>query len=128
MEQTLLHRRRMAIKTDVLESLDEDVLPAAILTVYTSGQFLNFNSHIHGIVVACGGFRADGSFIECPAFDSHTIRELCPARTPLGSSSLNREPSITSSEGARVTSHIPNRGAQPPRPPPGRIQQQARGL
>ncbi len=33
---------------------------------------------LHG-TVACGGFRADGSFIECPAFDSPPIRELFAA-------------------------------------------------
>ncbi len=42
-------------RPNVLEWLDEDVLPVAILTIHTSDQILNFNSHIHGSM-ACGGF------------------------------------------------------------------------
>jgi hypothetical protein len=55
-----------------------DALPAAIVSIQTAGEFLNWHPHLH-VLAAAGGFRADGSFAPVPSFDVAAIRELFQA-------------------------------------------------
>lgn len=60
-------------------SLSDGALPGAILTINTSGEFLNFMPHIHGLVT-CGGALANGEFELAPAIDSKTLCEVFEAK------------------------------------------------
>jgi hypothetical protein len=59
-------------------SLSEKLTPAAILSIATAGDFLNWNPHIHALV-ASGVFRPDGSFVPVPLFQKNVLRELFEA-------------------------------------------------
>ena len=48
--------------------------PGAVLVIQTSGESLNFNPHIHGII-SSGTFHGD-TFHESPPIDHHSLTEL----------------------------------------------------
>ncbi len=49
--------------------------PAAVLALHSSGDALNHNPHIHGIV-ASGVFLADGTFKQLPKLKTKKLTEL----------------------------------------------------
>ena len=75
-------------------SLSTGVLPGAILTMNTAGDFLGWQPHVHGIVVTCGGFLSNGEFEPAPAIDAKIVRELFEAKV----FSLLREKGLISHE------------------------------
>jgi hypothetical protein len=53
----------------------QDALPAAIVSIQTAGEFLNWHPHLHVLTIA-GAFRFDGTFVPSATFDVATLREL----------------------------------------------------
>jgi len=83
----LFHRKRLgelarcawkAVQQYFGACASKDVLPAAILSIQTAGDFLNWNPHIHALV-ACAVFRPDGSAQPFPLLQANMIQELFEA-------------------------------------------------
>jgi Transposase zinc-binding domain/Putative transposase len=68
----------LAIRQYFEACLPEGSLPAAVLSIQTAGDMLNWNPHIHGLV-ASGVFRADGSFVPATLMQESLLRELFEA-------------------------------------------------
>jgi len=50
-------------------------MPAAIRSIATPGEHLQWNPHIRSLVMV-GGFRADACFDPCPAMDAGVMRQV----------------------------------------------------
>jgi hypothetical protein len=50
-------------------------VPAAIVSIQTAGEFLNWNPHLH-VLAPAGAFRTDGSFARSLVFDAAVLRDL----------------------------------------------------
>ena len=66
--------RLLAIRQYFEACLPKGSLPAAILSIQTAGDMLNWNPHIHGLV-ASGVFRADASFVPATLIQESVLRE-----------------------------------------------------
>ena len=53
----------------------QDTLPAAIVSLQTAGEVLNWHPHLH-VLAPAGAFRTDGGFVHSPAFDTVVLRGL----------------------------------------------------
>jgi len=79
------HRRRLlpklalcawkALSAFLREDTEGNALPAAIVSIQTAGEFLNWHPHLH-VLAPAGAFRMDGSFIHSPTFDPVVLRDL----------------------------------------------------
>jgi len=67
-----------ALSSFLREDTGGDALPAAIVSIQTAGEFLNWHPHLHVLALA-GAFRTDGSFIPSPVFDAAVLRGLFQA-------------------------------------------------
>ncbi len=56
-----------------------NALPAAIVSIQTAGEFLNWHPHLH-VLAPAGAFRADGNFVHSPLFDPAVLRDLFQAK------------------------------------------------
>ncbi len=52
----------------------DDVLPGMVTAIQTHGALLHWHPHIHALVT-CGGFTADGEFLELPEFDKERLHD-----------------------------------------------------
>src|SRR5659263_182182 len=80
--QLLPRRARCARKTVaafVRDVTGETALPASIVAMQTSGDFLNWHPHLH-VLASAGAFFPDGRFIPVPVFDVSVLRELFQAQ------------------------------------------------
>ena len=59
----------------IRDDTGQDTLPAAIVSIQTAGEFLNWHPHLHVLTIA-GAFRFDGTFVPSVSFDVATLREL----------------------------------------------------
>jgi hypothetical protein len=57
------------------QCLGQDVLPAGIFSIQTAGDSLNWNPHIHALILQ-GGRRPDGSFQPLNDIDTAALRQL----------------------------------------------------
>jgi hypothetical protein len=62
------------------EDTGGNALPAAIVSLQTAGEFLNWHPHLH-VLAPAGAFRTDGSFIPSPVFDAAGLRYRLPSET-----------------------------------------------
>jgi hypothetical protein len=67
-----------ALSSFLREDTRGDALPAAIVSIQTAGEFLNWHPHLH-VLAPAGAFRTDGSFIPSPVFDAAVLRGLFQA-------------------------------------------------
>ena len=67
-----------ALSSFLRDDTGGDALPAAIISIQTAGEFLNWHPHLH-VLAPAGAFRADGSFIPSPVFDAAVLRGLFQA-------------------------------------------------
>ena len=82
------HRRRLlpklalcawkALSSFLREDTGGDALPAAIVSIQTAGEFLNWHPHLH-VLAPAGSFRADGSFAHSPVFAAAVLQDLFQA-------------------------------------------------
>jgi hypothetical protein len=82
------HRRRLlpklalyvwkALSAFLREDTGGNALPAAIVSIQTAGEFLNWHPHLH-VLAPAGTFRADGGFVHSPFFDAAVLRDLFQA-------------------------------------------------
>src|SRR4030042_386932 len=125
-----------ALSSFLREDTGGDALPAAIVSIQTAGEFLNWHPHLH-VLPSAGAFRTDGSFAHSPVFAAAVLRDLFQANVlalllkerkrteaslPRQRGSVPDHGNKSISEGhreydslewiARLTSHIPERGAQ----------------
>jgi hypothetical protein len=63
-----------ALSSFLREDTGGDDLPAAIVSIQTAGEFLNWHPHLH-VLAAARAFRADGGFVHSPLFDAAVLRE-----------------------------------------------------
>ncbi|MDH3238382.1 MAG: transposase zinc-binding domain-containing protein, partial [Deltaproteobacteria bacterium] len=67
-----------ALSAFLREDTGNDTLPAAIVSIQTAGEFLNWHPHLH-VLAPAGAFRTDGSFARSPVFDAAILRDLFQA-------------------------------------------------
>jgi hypothetical protein len=67
-----------ALSAFLREDTEGDALPAAIVSIQTAGEFLNWHPHLH-VLARAGAFRTDGSFVHSPLFDPAVLRDLFQA-------------------------------------------------
>lgn len=60
-------------------SISKHAMAGAILAINTACEFLNWQTHCHG-VVTCGGFLPNGDFESAPTIDAKTVRETFEAK------------------------------------------------
>ena len=63
--------------SNILKLSPPEIFAAGILSIATSGDFLNWNPHVHALI-ACGVFHHDGCF-QVPLLQSNIIQELFEA-------------------------------------------------
>ena len=64
-----------AVAAFIRDDTGQDALPAAIVSIQTAGEFVNWHPHLHVLTIA-GAFRFDGTFVPSATFDVATLREL----------------------------------------------------
>lgn len=57
---------------------DPTALPAAIVSIQTAGDFLNWHPHLH-VLAAAGAFTVEGDFLPASYFDVSALRDLFQA-------------------------------------------------
>jgi hypothetical protein len=67
-----------ALSAFLREDTGGDALSAAIVSIQTAGEFLNWHPHLH-VLAPAGAFRTDGSFVHSPLFDPAVLRDLFQA-------------------------------------------------
>ena len=67
-----------ALSSFLREDSGGNALPAAIVSIQTAGEFLNWHPHLH-VLDPAGAFRTDGSFVHSPLFDPAVLRDLFQA-------------------------------------------------
>jgi len=67
-----------ALSAFLREDTGNDTLPAAIVSIQTAGEFLNWHPHLH-VLAPAGAFRTDGSFAHSPVFAAAVLRDLFQA-------------------------------------------------
>jgi hypothetical protein len=67
-----------ALSSFLREDTGGNALPAAIVSIQTAGEFLNWHPHLH-VLAPAGAFRADGGFVHSPLFDPAVLRDLFQA-------------------------------------------------
>ena len=60
------------------EDTEGNALPAAIVSIQTAGEFLNWHPHLH-VLAPAGAFRMDGCFVHSSVFDTVVLRGLFQA-------------------------------------------------
>ncbi len=69
-------RARRAVP--LLDSLPVGALPAAVISLATASDALQWHPHLHCLVLS-GGITPDGNFARCPALNETTLRQLFEA-------------------------------------------------
>jgi hypothetical protein len=54
-----------ALSSFLREDTGGDALPAAIVSIQTAGEFLNWHPHLH-VLAPAGSFRTNGCFVHSP--------------------------------------------------------------
>jgi hypothetical protein len=67
-----------ALSSFLREDTGGNALPAAIVSIQTAGEFLNWHPHLH-VLAPAGAFRADCGFVHSPLFDPAVLRDLFQA-------------------------------------------------
>ena len=67
-----------AVSAFIRDDTGQDALLAAIVSIQTAGEFLNWHPHLH-ILAPAGAFRRDGSFVHSPLFNPAVLRDLFQA-------------------------------------------------
>ncbi len=68
-----------AVSAFIRAETDSTALPAAIVSIQTAGDFLNWHPHLH-VLAPAGAFTVEGGFLPLPYFDVPTLRDLFQAR------------------------------------------------
>jgi hypothetical protein len=61
-----------ALSAFVRNDTERDTLPAAIVSIQTAGEFLNWHPNLH-IQAPAGAFRTDGRFAHTPGFPARPL-------------------------------------------------------
>jgi hypothetical protein len=64
-----------ALSAFIRNDMERDAFPAAIVSIQTAGEFLNWHPHLHVLAFA-GIFRTDGCFVRSRPFDAAVLRNI----------------------------------------------------